>query len=71
MKETSHGILGLVWVQDPYQVAQIAASVSSEEPKMTLKPLFHFGSLKKNMKHINYIIRHPISVFSSGPDWGL
>ena len=35
---------------------QIAVSVSSDEPRLTLKPLFQSGSLRKNMKHINYIL---------------
>ena len=40
----------------PHPSVQIAASVSSDEPRVTLKPLFHSGSLRKNMKHINYIL---------------
>ena len=40
---------------------QIAASVSSDEPRVTLKPLFHSGSLRKNMKHIKYVIECSVS----------
>ena len=45
----------------PHPSVQIAASVSSDEPRVTLKPLFHSGSLRKNMKHIKYVIECSVS----------